>query len=123
MTESERMGRIARRYRLDVCNGAVERIAELEAEKTTLVDPVEWFAKVERLEADLRAVTKSRDDWQRKYMGGREVRRQLEVAVEALEWIASAVPDEAEGVRPLDDLLDRIQGEARATLDRLGGTA
>jgi hypothetical protein len=48
------------------------------------VDPVEWFAKVERLEADLCAMTKSRDDWQRRYMEGREGRRQLEGAVEAL---------------------------------------
>jgi hypothetical protein len=45
------------------------------------VDPVEWFAKVERLEADLCAMTKSRDDWQRRYMEGREGRRQLEGAV------------------------------------------
>lgn len=35
---------------------------------------------------------------------------------EALEWIASAMPDENEGVRPLDDLLDRIQGEAKAVI-------
>jgi hypothetical protein len=46
---------------------------------------------------------------------------QLAGAVKTLAWIASAVPDEAEGVRPLDDLLDRIQGEAQAALNALGG--
>jgi hypothetical protein len=48
-------------------------------------------------------------------------REQLRGAVEALRWIANAEPDPDEGVRPLDDLLDRIQGEAKAALDALGG--
>jgi hypothetical protein len=50
----------------------------------TLVDPAEWFAKVESLEAEVRAMTKSRDNWLRKYTEGREDRRQLEGVVEAL---------------------------------------
>lgn len=42
------------------------------------VDPVEWFTKVERLEADLRDMTQSRDDWQRRY---REMRQERESAL------------------------------------------
>jgi hypothetical protein len=38
-----------------------------------------------------------------------------------LEWIATATPDEAEGVRPLDDLIDRIQDEAKAALAAMRG--
>jgi hypothetical protein len=44
-------------------------------------------------------------------------------ALGALRWIATAEPDPDEPVRPLDDLLDRIQGEAKAAVDRYGASS
>lgn len=40
-------------------------------------------------------------------------------AVSALREIAHMEPDPNEGVRPLDDLIDRMKGEAERALDRL----
>lgn len=43
--------------------------------------------------------------------------RAAEKQSRVLRWIVTAVPDENEGVRPLDDLLDRIQNKAREALE------
>jgi hypothetical protein len=46
----------------------------------------------------------------------RHLRHQVQGATRSLRWIANVEPDPKEGVRPLDDLLDRIQDEALARL-------
>jgi hypothetical protein len=71
------------------------------------VDPAEWFAKVESLEADLRAMTKSRDNWQRKYG---ECRQQRKGALDALRRIAEQAETEGEqwAADTAEDALDRL---------------